>query len=216
MIAAAMWFNSGILLCADAGAEGPAGAPSESHTIFPRQYGSSPGGPRSIFVISELGDRHVAAFQECERALAALPPAECTIDRMRRTVERSLIDVADGEVDFVAFYSPTEQRYSLFRVTGTMLQEVVGYDCEGSAAFLGHTLIHDRYDAARSMDTLDLSTVFSIAADTLERIRATRAECGKCSEMVVMYADGHVSEVQRIQQDNRKKRLMALSALGRT
>src|SRR5262245_21363687 len=216
MIAAALWFNSGIVLCADAESDGPGGATLSSHTIFPREYGSGPGGPRSIFVVSELGDRHVAAFHDCERALAAIPGSECTIDRMRSTVERSLGEAADGEVDFVAFYSPREQQYSLFRVTGNRLQEVVGYDCEGSAAFLGHTLIHDRYAAARSMDTLDLSTVFSIAADTIERIRATQADCGKASEMVVMYADGHVSDVQRIQDDTRRKRMQALTALGRT
>jgi hypothetical protein len=79
-----------------------------------------------------------------------------------------------------------------------MLQEVVGYDCEGPVASLGHSVMHDRYTAARSMDTLDLTHVFSIATETLDVIRATYPECAKCSEMVAMYANGHLSDVQHM------------------
>ena len=67
--------------------------------------------------------------------------------------------------------SVKDQQYSLYRTTGTMLQEVVGYDCEGPVASLGHSVMHDRYTAARSMDTLDLTHVFSIATDTLDVIQ---------------------------------------------
>jgi hypothetical protein len=216
MIAAAMWFNSGILLFADAQTDGHGKVRTDSYTIFSKQYGSQRGCASSVFVVSEPGNRHVPAFHHCEDALANIAPEACTIERMRRTVEQTLVDTADDEVDFVALYSPKDQQYSLFRTIGARLQEVVGCDCEGPAASLGHCLMHDRYTAARSMDTLDLTTVFSIAVETLEAIRVTNAACGDSSEMVVMYADGHVSDVQHMAHDTRKKRNAALTALGRT
>jgi hypothetical protein len=135
---------------------------------------------------------------------------------MREAVEKSLVDTGDEEVDFVALYSAKDQQYSLYRTTGTMLQEVVGCDCEGPAAPLGHRLMHDRYTAARSMDTLDLTHVFSIATETLDVIRATYPACGKCSDMIVMYANGHLSGVQHMVNESPKKRNDALTALGRT
>jgi hypothetical protein len=216
MFAAAMWFNSGIFLFADAESDGHDRVQTKACTILPKQYGSQRGCASSVFVVSEPGNRHVPAFHHCEDALANIPPEECTIERMRRTVEQTLVDNADDEIDFVALYAPKDQQYSLFRTIGARLQEVVGCDCEGPAASLGHCLMHDRYTAARSMDTLDLTTVFSIAVETLEGVRATNAACGKSSEMVVMYADGHVSDVQHLAHDTRKKRNAALTALGRT
>ena len=60
---------------------------------------------------------------------------------MREAVEKSLVDASDEEVDFVALYSVKDQQYSLDRTTGTMLQKVVGYDCEGPAASLGHSVM---------------------------------------------------------------------------
>jgi hypothetical protein len=50
---------------------------------------------------------------------------------MREAVEKPLVDIDDEGVDFVALNSVKDQPYSLYRTTGTMLQEVVGYDCEG-------------------------------------------------------------------------------------
>ena len=216
MIAAAMWFNSGILLFADAETHGHGGGRSDSYTIFSKQYGSTRGCASSVFVVSEPGNRNVPTFHHCEEALATIPPEECTIERMRRTVERALVDTVDDEVDFVALYAPKDQQYSLFRTIGASLREVVGCDCEGPAASLGHYLMHERYTAARSMDSLDLTTVFSIAVETLEGIRATSPACGESGEMVVMYADGHVSDVQHMAHDTRKGRNAALTALGRT
>ena len=216
MIAAALWFNSGILLVADADGATPGGDGSNAHAIFPKQYGAPPARATSIFVVSESGNRRVPAFHACEDALARIPFDECTLDRMRQAVERCLVDTGDAEVDFVVLYGPKDRQYSLFRTTGTLLQEVVGYDCEGPAASLGHSLMHDRYTAARSMDSLDLDTVFSIAMEALDAIRATRQACGSCSEMVVMYADGHLSDVQHLAHHTGKKRSAALTALGRT
>ena len=216
MIAAAMWFNSGILLFADAETNSRGTVRADSHTILPKHYGAHAGGASSVFVVSEPGNRHLSEFHHCEEVLASIPPEDCTLDRMREAVEKSLVDAGDEEVDFVALYSAKDQQYSLYRTTGTMLQEVVGYDCEGPAAPLGHCLMHDRYTAARSMDTLDLIHVFSIATETLDVIRATYPECGKCSEMVVMYANGHLSDVQRMANESPKKRNAALTALGRS
>ena len=215
MIAAAMWFNSGILLFADAETDDRGEVRADSHTILSKHYGSQPGCASSVFVVSEPGHRHLPEFHYCEEALANIPPENCTIDRMREAVEQCLTDVGDDEVDFVALYSAKDQQYSLYRTTGRMLQEVVGYDCEGPAASLGHQLIHDRYAAARSMDTLDLTHVFSIATEDLDAIRATYPACGKCSEMVVMYANGHVSDVQHMSR-TRATRNAALTHLGRT
>jgi hypothetical protein len=216
MIAAAMWFNSGILLFADAETSGSGKARTDSHTIFSRQYGPQRGGASSVFVISEPGHRHDAAFHRCEEALAGIPPGDYSINQMRQTVQQCLADLDDDEIDFVALYSPKDQQYSLFRTARNILQEVVGYDCEGPAASAGHCLMHDRYNAARSMDSLDLNTVFSIAVETLDGIRAVHPTCGKGSEIVVMYADGHVSDVQHLVRDTPKKREAALAALGHT
>jgi|KBSSwiStaDraftv2_1062776.scaffolds.fasta_scaffold682336_2 hypothetical protein len=216
MIAAAMLFNSGILLFADAEMDDRGEVQADSHTILSKHYGANSDGASSVFVVSEPGNRHTSEFHHCEEVLASIPPEDCTLERMREAVEKSLVDTDDEEVDFVALYSVKDQRYSLYRTTGTMLQEVVGYDCEGPVASLGHSVMHDRYIAARSMDTLDLTHVFSIATETLDVIRATYPECGKCSEMVVMYANGHLSDVQRMANESPKKRNAALTALGRS
>jgi len=216
MIAGAMWFNSGILLFADAETDDRGAVRADSHTALLKHYGAHPGGASSVFVVSEPGNRHTPEFHHCEDVLASIQPEDCTLDRMREAVEKSLVDTGDEEVDFVALYSAKDQQYSLYRTTGTMLQEVVGYDCEGPAAVLGHGLMHDRYTAARSMDMLDLTHVFSIATETLDVIRATYPECGKCSEMVVMYANGHLSDVQQMVNGSPKRRNAALTALGRS
>jgi hypothetical protein len=225
MIAAAMSFNSGILLFADAAHAVAAKRHDEPRNIFRRQYGSDRECACSLFVVSEPVVGNVAAFHECEQSLAHVPPGDCTIDRMRHTIEQLLRerwhdqdDVQPSEPErsaLVALYSGCERKYSLFRTTGTTLAEVAGYDCEGTAAYLGHYLIRNRYAAARSMDMLDLNTVFAIAIETLESIRAVESACGKSSEMVVMYADGHVSEVQNIPRDTRKQRNVALTGLAR-
>ena len=216
MIAGAMWFNSGILLFADAETDFRGTVRADSNSILSKHYGTHSDGASSVFVVSEPGNRHTSEFHHCEEVLARIPPEDCTLDRMREAVEKSLVDTGDDEVDFVALYSVKDQQYSLYRTTGTMLQEVVGYDCEGPVASLGHSVMHDRYTAARSMDTLDLTHVFSIATDTLDVIRATYPECGKCSEMVVMYANGHLSDVQHMVDESPKKRDAALTALGRS
>ena len=225
MIAAAISFNSGILLFADAEHEAYSRFGDVSRKIFPRQYGANRGCACSIFVASEPAGEHVAVIRQCERALESVPPVACTIDRMRETIEQSLeaslaparLEPSDqGFPFFVVAYSPCEQRYSLFQTAGTALQEVAEYHCQGTAAYLGHYLIRDQYHAARSMDTLDLTTVFSLASQTLAGIRARHNGCGESSEMVVMYADGHVSDVQRIPHDTRRKRDLALTGLAHT
>ena len=152
MIAGAMWFNSGILLFADAETDFRGTVRADSHTILPRHYGAD-SGASSVFVVSEPGNRHVSEFHHCEEVLASIPPEDCTLERMREAVEESLVDTGDEEVDFVALYSGKDQQYSLYRMTRTMLQEVVGCDCEGPAAPLGLRLMHARYIAGRSMDT---------------------------------------------------------------
>jgi hypothetical protein len=215
MIAGAMWFNSGILMFADAETDFRGTVRPDSHPILWKHYGADTGGACSVFVLSEAGNRHASEFHRCEEVLASIPPEDSTLERMREAVEKSLVDTGDEEVDFVALYSVKDQQYSLYRTTGTMLQEVVGYDCEGPAAPLGHRLMHDRYTAARSMDTLDLTHVLSIATETLDVIRATYPACGKCSEMVVMYANGHL-DVQHVVSQTPEKRKTALTALRRT
>ena len=224
MFAGAISFNSGILLFADTEPVVPRRIPYEPRKIFHREYGSSPGFAHSIFVVSESGDWARAAFQCGERGLDALQPAERTIDRMRETVEQSLLqsycEQDAGEPSererplFVVLYSPCQLRYSLFRTISTTLREVVGYDCQGTAASLGHYLIRDRYHAARSLDALDLTTVFSIAVDTLAGIRERDGACGESSEVVVVYSDGHVSDVQRILDDSQERRAVALNHLA--
>lgn len=226
MIAAAISFNSGILLFADADSPARGRIDQASTKIFRKQYGVNRGGACSIFAVSEPVDWSVTAFQLCESALGSVGPSEATIDRMRETIERSLVEASHEYLErqpagrelasFVVLYSPCERRYSLFRTTNSALREVAGCDCQGTAAYLGHYLMRDRYNAARSMDALDLTTVFSIATETLESVRECHPACGKSSEMVVMYADGHVSDVQRIPHDTRSQRSMALTGLART
>lgn len=215
MIAGAMWFNSGILLFADAETDLRGTVRADSHTVLSKHYGAPSGGACSVFVLSESGNRHTSEFHHCEEVLASIPPEDCTLERMREAVEKSLVDTGDEEVDFVALYSAKDQQYSLYRMSGTLLQEVAGCDCEGPAAPLGHRLMHDRYTAARSMDTLDLTHVLSIATETLDVIRATYPACGKCSEMIVMYANGHLSDVPHMVNESPQKRKTALTAVRR-
>jgi prepilin-type processing-associated H-X9-DG protein len=224
MIAGALSFNSGILLFADTEPIVPRRIPHESTTIFHREYGSSLGVAHSVFVVSESVDWARAACQRCERALDGVRPAERTIDRMRETIEQSLGEGCreqdDGEPAerelplFVVLYSPCLARYSLFRAIGATLREVAGYDCQGAAVYLGHYFIRDRYNAARSLDELDLTTVFSIAVDTLGGIRERHDRCGESGEVVVVYADGHVSDIQPIPHDSQRQRAVTLARLA--
>lgn len=225
MIAIAISFDSGILLCADKKHSVPARKHLESTNIFPKQYRSKLGCARSIFLISEPVDWTVAALQHCERALETLQPADYTIDRMRATIENSLLEIYQKHLDsqleskpeatlLVALYSPSDQQYSLFRTSGTALRELVGYDCQGSAAYLGHYLIRDRYRAAQSMDAQDLTSVFSIAIETLEGVRKYHGGCGKSTEIIVLHANGHASDVQLIRQDTREHREYCLERIS--
>jgi hypothetical protein len=225
MIAGAISFSSGILLFTDAEPIFPRRIPHQSKRIFHREFHSHLGSAHSIFVIGESVDWARARFEGCEHALDGIPPGERTIERMRETIEQSLSenrhDQRDGEPTerelllFVVLYSPCQQRYSLFRAVSTPLREVVGYDCQGTAAYLGHYLIRDRYNAARSLNELDLTTVFSIAADTLTGVREGHKGCGRSSEMIVVYADGQVSAVHLMPHDSPKQRAVTLTRLTR-
>jgi hypothetical protein len=93
-----------------------------------------------------------------------------------------------------------------------VFQEFAGYDCQGTAGYFGHCVIRDRYRAAESMDSLDLSTVFSIATETIESVRDYLGGCGECIEIMVIYANGRASAVQRLRLDTGKHR--ALAVLG--
>jgi|SoiMethySBSTD1v2_1073268.scaffolds.fasta_scaffold07827_9 hypothetical protein len=225
MIAAALSFNSGILLFADADRPRSV-APRESRRIFQRQYGEPPHCARSVFVASDIVGWTAAAFERSEAALEALPAASRTIDGMKDAIEHALFEAYQDQIGlptaeqefsaFIALYSPMEKRYALFHTLNNALREVTGHDCVGPAAFLGHYLIRDPYNAARSMDALNLETVFSIATDTLDGVRACNEKCGVSAEMAVMYADGHVSDIQRLPHDTHKQRKVALAALART
>src|SRR5438477_627265 len=112
MIAVAISFGSGILLCADTNSSVPA------TRIFPRQYTSKRGYARSIFLVSEPISSTGAAVQYCECALDTLKPSEYTVDRMRATIEQSLFEIYQrqpGTTLLVALYSPCDRQYSLFR-----------------------------------------------------------------------------------------------------
>ena len=119
MIAAALSFNSGILLFADA--DRPRSVvPRESRRIFQRQYGEPPGCARSVFVASDVVGWTAAAFERSERALDALPAAARTIDGMREAIEHALFEAYQDQIGqpsaeqefsaFIALYSPIERR----------------------------------------------------------------------------------------------------------
>jgi len=207
MISIGLSFDSGILFCAAAKNTVASQMYSESTNIFPREYGAKSGGTCSIFLLSEPIDCAVAAVQYCEHALDILQPAEFTIDRMRATVENSLSEIYQtqpGVTMLVALYSSSERLYSVFRTSGAALKELAGYDCQGSAAYLGHYLIRDRYRAMQLMDALDLRSVFAIAAETLDGIRECCEGCAECAEILVLYANGRKSGVQRLWQGRRE------------
>jgi len=221
----AISFDSGILFCAHTKYSVSARIHLESTRIFPKQYGSKPGCARSIFLISEPADWTIAALRRCERALSILRPAEYTIARMRATIETSLLETYDKDLDsqreskpeatmLVALYSPSDQQFSLFRTSATALRELAGYDCQGTAAYLGHLLIRERYRAAQSMDALDLTSVFSIALETLEGVREHHRSCGESAEIIVMYANGCVSDVQRMHQNTQNQREYCLERVA--
>jgi hypothetical protein len=207
MISIALSFDSGILFCAAAKNSVPGRVYSESTNIFPRQYGAKSDEACSIFLLSEPIDSTVAAVQYCEHALDILQPAEFTIDRMRTTIENSLSEIYQrqpGVAMLVALSSSSDGQYSAFRTRGTALKELAGYDCQGSAAYLGHYLIRDRYRAMQSMDALDLGSVVAIATETLDGVREFCEGCPECTEILVLYANGRRSGVQRIWQGRRE------------
>jgi hypothetical protein len=211
-IAVAISFDSGILLCADAQAGLPARIPRESTNIFTKAYGSRPNGARSIVAVSEPLDGAVAAaLHACEHALGSLQPAEYTIDRMRATIENSLLEQSiPGAAFLVGLHSPIDRQCSLVRAGRTGLTEVVGYDCQGTAAHIGHYLIRDRYRGAQSTDSLDLTTVFTIATETVDGVRECVDGCGASIEIIVMYANGRASDVQRLGRDTQHERTLSL------
>jgi len=216
MIAGAISFNSGLLCFADA--DGPGARQPPSTRILSREYGANRDFAHSMFVVSDPVDWTRAPFERCQRALDAIRPAERTVARMRDTIERTLNEYREqpnDEVPFLlALYSRSEQLLSFFHPLDSTLREAVGYDCQGPAAYLGHALIRDRYDAARSMDGLDLTAVFSIAVDALAGIRGSLDGCGESTEMVVLYADGHASVVNRMPHDSERLRAAALDGLA--
>lgn len=203
MISIALSFNSGILFCA-AGKNGVgARMYSASTNIFPKQYGAKSGDACSVFLLSEPIDCTVAAVHYCEYALSILQPAEFTIDRMRATIENSLSETYQRQPEdtmLVALYSSSDRQYSAFRTSGAALQELGSYDCQGGMAYLGHYLIRDRYRAMQSMDALDLRSVFAIAAETLDGVREFCEGCVDWAEILVLYANGRKSGVERIWQ----------------
>ena len=83
MIAGAMWFNSGILLFADAEMDDRGEVRADSHTILSKHYGAHSDGASSVFVLSEPGNRHTSEFHHCEEVIASIPPEDCTLERMR-------------------------------------------------------------------------------------------------------------------------------------
>jgi len=207
MISISLSFDSGILFCAAAKNIVPARMYSESTNIFPRQYGAKSSDACSIFLLSEPIDCAVAAVQYCEHALDSLQPTEFRIDRMRATIENSLSEIYQrqpGVTMLVALYSSSDQQYAAFRTSGAALKELAGYDCQGSAAYLGHYLIRDRYRAMQSMDALDLRSVFALAAETLDGVREFCEGCPECVEILVLYANGRKSGVQRLSQGRRE------------
>jgi hypothetical protein len=225
MIALSLRFDSGILLCADTKRSVSARIHHESTMIFSKQYNSGPGYARSIFLVSEPAGWPVAAVHHCEHALELLQPAEYTIERMRGAIETSLPLIhqkkrnsrseSDPETALqVVLYSPSDRQCSLFRTNGAALKELIGYDCQGAAAWLGHYLIRDRYSAARSMDSLDLTTVFSMAVETFERVREHHADVGESTEILVIYANGRASDVQRIRDETRNQREYCMECLA--
>jgi hypothetical protein len=220
-IAVALSFDAGVLLCAATQQGLPARIPCPSSRIFQRAYTSYPCGARSIFLISEPVDALVAVRQRCEDALDGLPPGDYTIGRMQWAVDNSLckdgarysppqLEANPDATQFLALYSPVDHQCRLFRTSGHVFHEFAGYDCQGSAGYFGHCLIRDRYRAAESMDSLDLTTVFSIATETIETVRDYVGGCGDSTEIMVMYANGRASAVQRIRRDTSKHRTLAL------
>jgi hypothetical protein len=213
MITIALSFDSGILFCAAAKNSVPARTNSESTNIFLKQYGAKSGDGCSIFLLSEPIDFTVAAVQYCEYGLDFLQPADLTIERMRVTIENSLSEIYQrqpGVTMLVALYSSSDRKYSVYRTSGAALKELAGYDCQGSAAYLGHYLIRDRYRAMQSMDTLDLRSVFAVAAETLDGVRDFCQGCAECAEILVLYANGRKSGVQRIWRGRRELPELAL------
>lgn len=220
-IAVALSFDSGVLLCADTQQALPARIPCPSSRIFHRSYNSHPSGARSIFLISEPIDVVTAARERCERALDSLGPGEYTIGGMRSALEESLRDdpsrhwtpFVDANPDatlLAALYSPVDRQCCLFRTSGNAFHEFAGYDCQGSGGYFAHCAIRDRYRAAESMDSLDLATVFSIATETIESVREYLGGCGDSTEIMVMYANGRTSAVQRICRHTVKQRTLHL------
>jgi hypothetical protein len=222
-IAVALSFDCGILLCADSKDNVRGQVQPESTKIFQRQYGSNPVCARSIFLTSERVKSTISAIRHCERALDAIRPTEYTFDRMRDAIEYALFKIDQEHFDsqlqskpqttlLVALYAHSDRQCSLFRTNGTELRELIGYDCQGIAAYLGHYLIHERYRAAQSMGTLDLTTVFSIAIETIEGMKEYRRECRGSAEAMILYADGRVSDVQTICLDTGQERNLEFKA----
>jgi hypothetical protein len=219
--AVALPFDSGILLATDTT---PRRLPGDPPGISSRRYGSALDTSRSVMVTAAGSPASLEAVARCEQALAALPPDACTIEEMRGAIAQALLELyPEGEDErldpsaqmamLVALYSAAEKRCALLRTGGPSAVEHVGYDCQGPAAHVGHYLIHDRYTTAQSLNGLDLTSVFSLALDAVEGVRRQQpGRSGAATSIVVLYANGHVSEVAEIGDHTRRQRKLAAVA----
>src|SRR5262245_36163786 len=95
-IGVAISFDSGILLYADAKYREPRRIPIQITKMLSTACGGNDRG-RSIFLVPEPNDRTAEAVHYAEEMLRLIEPANCTIDRMRATIESSWLKVSEGK-----------------------------------------------------------------------------------------------------------------------
>lgn len=218
-IAAALTFDEGILLCADTKHTFPGAMKLESTKIFAETYAPA---ERSAFVITaDSVDWAVGALQRCEEALRA-GHGQRTVAEMRNIVDRTLRAFyrahvyahPDPRPSFTLLIAlAAKGELGLYRNDHSVVRELVGYDCQGSGAYLAHSVLRGQYNTARDAHTLQISVVYAMAMQALKRVKEYDDGCGMATEVLGVFQDGRPTTVQRIKQDTPKAWQAALKKL---
>jgi 20S proteasome alpha/beta subunit len=209
-IAVALTFDEGILLAADTKHTFPGAMKLESTKIFAATYAN---GERSAFAITaDSVDWAVGALQRCEEALR-IGSGQRTVEEMRNIVDRTLRAFYRGHV---YAYPPPRPGFTLLFVLGThdelqlyrndhsVVRALVGYDCQGTGAYLAHSVLRDQYIAAREAGALQLPMVYNMTMQALKRTKEYDDGCGMSTEVLALFQDGRPTSVRRIKQDTAK------------
>jgi 20S proteasome alpha/beta subunit len=200
-IAAGFRFNTGILLCADT--RWTSKAKTETTKIFTISH-------HGATVILALTGREIFAKRAVGRItenIREIPENELSKNKMQDKIELALREVFNNHIythpdwgtnnapgfDFViGMYSPIDGDF-LMASDETLTAVMAANVCLGSGTYLGDYL--SRMYIGKNQT---LSEVTALAIYVLQQVKSYDADCGGGSEFIVLWDDGTMSEVGRL------------------